>query len=234
MMMMKSNIISTTKAHGLYWLGRYVERSYISLHLLRRYYDQMIDDNTDAYEEFYKKLDVHNPYPDAESFHLGCLYDSNNPCSIISSLECANDNGIVLRREISTETLSYIQLSLSHVKACRDRGETNITHLQNITDYQLAFWGSVGERVFDDRIRTLIRVGRLIENIDMHIRFDYAFYRIEEAFESLLVCVDAEEEIFDKTVLSQLSELITEELYTEAAPDYRAKLLRYLNHVVLI
>ncbi len=232
--MMKCNIISTTKAHGLYWLGRYVERGYLSLHLLRRYYDQMIDGTADAYEEYYKKLDVYNPYPDAESFHLGCLYDSNNPSSIISALECANDNGIVLRKEISTETLSYIQLALSHIKACKESGETNITHLQDITDYQMAFWGSVGERVFDERIRNLIRVGRLIENIDMHIRFDYPFYRIEEAFDSLLLCVAIEEDIFDQTVLTQLSQLITEDLYKEAAPDYRAKVLRYLNHMVLI
>ena len=35
--------IPANKANRLYWLGRYTERVYISLHLLRRYYDRMID-----------------------------------------------------------------------------------------------------------------------------------------------------------------------------------------------
>lgn len=32
-------ILTATKANQLFWLGRYVERVYLSLHLMRRYYD---------------------------------------------------------------------------------------------------------------------------------------------------------------------------------------------------
>lgn len=35
--------ISAMKANRLYWLGRYTERVYTSLHFLRRCYDRMID-----------------------------------------------------------------------------------------------------------------------------------------------------------------------------------------------
>ena len=41
--MMTCYTISATKANRLYWLGRYAERVYISLHLLRRYYDKMTE-----------------------------------------------------------------------------------------------------------------------------------------------------------------------------------------------
>ncbi|MFI3267953.1 MAG: alpha-E domain-containing protein [Rikenellaceae bacterium] len=228
------NIVSAAKANRLFWLGRYVERGYISLHLLRRYYDNMIDDHTDAYEEYYKKLDGYNPYPDAQSFRIGCLYDHDNPCSIVTALEQANDNGILIRKEISTETLSYIQLSLSLIKNAESKSETNITHLQLITDYLLAFWGSIDERVFDESIRNLLRIGRLIENLDMHIRFEYDYYRIREAFDSLLLRVEKSGAIFDHVILAQLNQLLTEELYDPQNTEYKQKLIKYLNSLVLV
>ncbi|MFI3262207.1 MAG: alpha-E domain-containing protein [Rikenellaceae bacterium] len=232
--MKKCNIVSASEANSLFWLGRYVERGYISLHLLRRYYDNMIDDHTDAYEEYYKKLDGYNPYTDAQSFRIGCLYDRNNPCSIITALLQANDNGILVRKEISTETLSYVQLSLAHIKAAEQNQETNITQLQLITDYLLAFWGSIDERVFDENIRNFLRIGRLIENIDMHIRFEYAFYRVREAFDSLLLRVEKNGAIFDHIVLAQLNQLLTEEAFDLSNIEYKQKLIKYMNSLVLV
>lgn len=232
--MMICNTIPATKANRLFWLGRYAERGYLSLHLLRRYYDKMIDDPNGAFEEFYSKLDSCTTYNDVESFKLGCLYDVNNSCSIMSGLEAANDNAIVLREEISTETLSYIQLSLYNIKRNSDVGETNITQMQVVTDYLLAFWGSIYERVFDERIRNFLRIGRLIEYLDMHVRFDYKYFRIEEAFENLKSCALKEPSIFDATILSQLEEMITEPLYNNQTMDYKNKILTYLNNVVLI
>ena len=43
--MVKNTIISANKANSLFWLGRYEERVYITLHLMRKCYDKMIDGN---------------------------------------------------------------------------------------------------------------------------------------------------------------------------------------------
>lgn len=232
--MVTCNTISAIKANRLYWLGRYTERVYISLHLLRRYYDKMIDGEPKAYEEFYKKLDASNPYPDVESFRMGYMYDEKNPCSVISGLIASNDNAIVLREEIMSETLSYIELSLSYIRKSAEKKDGNITDLQPITDYLLAFWGSVDERVFDDRVRNFLRIGKLVENMDMHIRFDYPFYRILEAYDSLKHCAETEEGIFDQMILEQLDELLKDNVYDTSNFEYKAKILKYINHLVLL
>lgn len=226
--------ISATKANRLYWLGRYTERVYISLHLLRRYYDKMIDGHPGEYEEYYRKLDSSNPYPDEDSFRMGYMYDEKNPCSLLSGMIAANDNAIVLREEIMSETLSYIQLSLCHIRKSAEKEEPNITDLQPITDYLLAFWGSIDERVFDERIRNILKIGKLVENIDMHIRFDYPFYRIEEAYDCLKHCAGTEDGIFDQTILKHLDELLTKDQYEHPEPDYKVKVLKYINHLVLL
>ncbi len=231
--------ISATKGNRLYWLGRYTERVYISLHLLRRYFDKMIDSHSNpkngmGYDEFYQKLDLSNPYPDMESFRLGYMYDATNPGSLLSGVVAANDNAIVLREEIKSETLSYVQLSLCYIQKMTEEQNPNITDLQPITDYLLAFWGSVDERVFDERIRHLLKMGRMVENMDMHIRFDYPFSRVHEAFDRLKSYMDSEDGIFDRMILGQLNGLLTEDLYNEGGFDYKTKVLKYINHLVLI
>lgn len=232
--MITYNAISAIKANRLYWLGRYTERVYISLHLLRRYYDKMIDGEPKEYEEYYQKLDTSNPYLDMESFRMGYMYDDKNPCSLISGLIAANDNAIVLREEIMSETLSYVELSLSHIRKSAEKKDGNITDLQPITDYLLAFWGSVDERVFDERVRNFLRIGKLVENMDMHIRFDYPFYRIQEVYESLKLCAETEEGIFDQMILEHLDGLLEEDMYDSSNLQYKATVLKYLNHLVLL
>ncbi len=233
--MMMCYTIPAAKANRLYWLGRYAERVYISLHLLRRYYDEMIDGDSKDFDEFYKKLDVGNDgVPDDETFRLNQMYDPTNPCSLLSGLESANDNAIVLREEIKSESLSYIQMSLSLIHRCAEEKEKNITALQPVTDYLLAFFGSIDERVFDERIRNFIKLGRLVENLDLHIRFEYKFSRIEEAFESLKTCAGTEDNVLDTVILNRLNELIDEDLYNPKNTDYKISLLSYLNHLVLV
>ncbi len=233
--MVTNYTITATKANRLYWLGRYVERAYISLHLLRRYYDRMIDGDPKDYQEYYSKLDIiNNNQLSDEAFRMAQLYDPQNSSSIRSCLEAAMDNGIVLREEIKSESLAYVEMSLSHLKKCAAKQESNITELQPVTDYLLAFFGSIEERVFEQRIRNFIIMGKLVENIDLHIRFDYPFYRIKEAYESLKRCADIEDHIFDHTISQRLEELLKPDLYEAKEGGYRNTLLQYLNHWVLL
>ena len=162
------------------------------------------------------------------------MYDANNPASLLSELVAANDNAIVLREEIKSETLSYVQLSLCLIQKAANSQETNITNLQSITDYLLAFWGSIDERVFDERIRGLLKMGRLVENIDMHIRFDYPFNRIKEAYEELKKQLENEESMYDPSLIEQLDACLNEEAYADRDINYKGKLLRFINHLMLV
>ena len=69
--MVKNSIISASKANQLYWLGRYQERVYMTLHLMRKCYDQMIDGNPESYHTLREMLDPMHNYPNNEEFALG-------------------------------------------------------------------------------------------------------------------------------------------------------------------
>ena len=114
--MVKNLIISASKANQLYWLGRYQERVYMTLHFLRKCYDQMIDGNPESYHTLREMLDPMHNYPNNEEFALGMVYDETNPSSVFSALNRAMDNAILLREDIYTETLSYIEMSIAQDK----------------------------------------------------------------------------------------------------------------------
>ncbi|MFI3320521.1 MAG: alpha-E domain-containing protein [Rikenellaceae bacterium] len=232
---MVCNVITADKANRLFWLGRYAERVYISLHLLRRYYDRVIDGDISNLHEYYKCLGQENEACTCAhcDFQMSQLYDLENECSIAKSLELSIDNGIVLRHDISTESLSYIQMSKALLDECHVRGEKNVAFMQPITDYMLAFFGSIDERVFDERIRKFLKIGKYIENIDLHIRFDYPFFRIEEVFNSLKDYLLREGDVVDAVAMEYLEELITEEQYT-LSPSYKTTVLGYLSRLVTV
>lgn len=233
--MKTSTILSPSKANSLYWLGRYTERVYLELHLLRLCFDKMIDGDPQEYGKYLSAIGGVSRYHDQASVINGLVHDLSNPASVISSVERCNDNAVLLRDEIKSPTLGYIQMPLELLRQNARNGiEPNVDELQTLTDWMLAFWGSIEERVYDDRVRTILKIGKLIEHIDMNVRFDYKFYRIEEAFKALGHCKAEEPRAFDDEVVDQLREMLTEDKYTEGGSEYKNRLLYLVGNAVVL
>ncbi len=161
--MVKSDIISASSANHLYWLGRYEERVYMTLHLIRKQSDS-------AYDAIRTKE---------------MMYDEDNPESLISAQNRAMDNAIVLRGTISTETLGYLEMSMVELKKYKQQCMMNVTNLQPITDWALAFFGSAEQRTQNHKALALLLIGRNIENLDMLVRYNYSVDRLHRAWNSL-------------------------------------------------
>lgn len=224
-------IISANKANRLYWLGRYVERVYMTLHLLRNVSDMMIDGQPADYESFWKKLDMTDSYASTGEFTLGMMYDEQNPGSILSSLGRAMDNAILLREDIKSETMSYIEMSLALIRKQSLNAEANITHLQPITDWMLAFRGSAAQRIDSPKVLSIIAIGQLVEKIDIMLRFSYSYDRI--ATQYYMLCNWAKEwpELLDANIDGQIQEMLRPEAYATADDDFRWKLCKYINAI---
>lgn len=225
--------ISASKANRLFWLGRYVERVYMTLHLLRNVYDKMIDGQPQDYENFWQKLDISNSYASTGEFTLGMMYDEENPGSVLSSLIRAMDNAIMLREDIKSETMSYIEMSISMMKKLRTEAESNITNLQPITDWMLAFRGSAAQRIENPKILSIIAIGQIIEKIDIMIRFGYSYDRIAMQYYMLKNWAKEWPELLDdETDDIILSEMLASDKYSDTDEDFRWKLYGYINKVV--
>lgn len=172
--------ISIEHSDRLYWLGRYTERFFITLRSLDRLYDKMIDDKY-GYREYLDNFGLNDSYTDSLDFIRSFLYDENNPNSAAYCLERAYDNGIVLREEISSKTLSFLQMAKDTLTKSQDKPNVRLSLLP-LKDILYSFWGSINEHIYDDEIRNIIYIGKTLERLDLYMRMRFPFATVEKEF----------------------------------------------------
>lgn len=232
--MVKNTIISAVKANSLFWLGRYEERVYITLHLLRKCHDKMIDGELEDYWPIWQKLDTIGAYHTIEEFTFGIMYDDTNPSTVMAAQTKAMDNAILLREDILSETLSYLEMSLALLKECRKKQEKNVICLQPVIDWSLAFWGSAQQRLQNHKALYIMSIGRNVENMDMLLRFDYSYERVALAYDSLKRYCKQMPNIIDEDIEGELNSLIIEERFNLNDVEYKNKLLELINQLVKV
>ena len=232
--MVKSDIISAAKANRLYWLGRYVCRVYLTLHQLNKCFDEMIDGEPENYADFWLKLDSSGRYKTDEEFTYGMLYDEDNPSSVLSALRFAIDNAILLREDIMSETLSYLEMSVALMKKLKASHEMNLSALQPVIDWSLAFWGSAEQRLQNHKALNIMMIGRNVENMDMLTRFGYPYRRLSLAYDSLKRYCKEMTGALDANIESQLDNMIVESQFNLDDAEFKGKLIKYINQLVRV
>lgn len=162
-------IISIENTDRLYWLGRYTERVYTTICRYAKSYDSMIDTQFDEYETLCRELDIPNIYTSKEDFIRRYCFDETDPNSIYSNLLRAYDNAIVLREEIGSEPLAYIQLAVYAMNKARI-SDAPLIEIQKVVDNIMAFWGMSDDRIEKENVRDIIKVGKRVERIDLYAR----------------------------------------------------------------
>ena len=144
----------------------------------------MIEAPEGAYQMYCEKLGIPNIYTSNHQFVQSYLFDEENPDSVISSMKRAYDNGVVLREELSSNVLSYIQLALNTLENC-SRTTSPLLELQQVLDELLAFWGCADDYVEDEDCRNLLKCGKYVERLDLCIRLDYHKKDLEKEYRKL-------------------------------------------------
>lgn len=178
-------IISIKSTDNLFWLGRYVERVFTTLKMFTECYDVLIDVDENAYVDFLQKLGIPNTYAYKADFITNFLFDENNPNSVLSTLLCAYDNAVMMRNEISSETMSYIQLAVNAMQRGKE-SSAPMLKLQEVFDCIFAFWGSADDYVESETTRNILKFGRSVERLDLYTRFSQPAALIRKEFSILL------------------------------------------------
>lgn len=198
--------ISLEKIDGLYWMGRYTERVFTTLQVFNKIFDQMIDQDDFAYDEFCRRLTIPNIYTSKEDFIKRYLFDAENPDSLLANMYRAYDNAIIHREDISSEVLAYIHMALDVLKSSRD-SRTPLWSLQPLTDYVFAFWGSVEDYV-EEEVRDIMKVGKMTERLDLYLRLSMEYPLVDREFCRLKARVAKLHVDYNQAALEQLSEII--------------------------
>lgn len=213
-------IISLEQTNRLYWLGRYSERVYTTIRLYSKCYDQMIDDIGEHYANFCQMLEIPNIYHDKEDFNARYGYDETDPNSIFSNLLRAYDNAIVLREEIGSETLSYIQLAIYAINKAKI-SRAPLLELQNVEDNILAFWGIADDFIDSETTRNIIKTGKRVERIDLYGRLKLSAKELKRELHRMESRLMKSGMKYDQDSFENLKSLIEGKEEYEAS-DYRS------------
>lgn len=200
-------IISVEQADHLYWLGRYTERVYTTLRVYSKSYDTMIDEREESYQKFCASIDIPNIYESKKDFLKRYPFDAENPDSIISNLNRAYDNAVVLRESIGSEALSYIQLAIYDMNRAAV-SSAPLLEMQQIMDHILAFWGISDDQIDSERVRNTIKAGKRIERIDIYARLGVPGEELIREVHRMIPRVERGGITYDEDKLNQVRELV--------------------------
>lgn len=200
-------IISVENTDRLYWLGRYTERVYTTIKVFESRFDSMIDIDDLEYGKFCESQDIPNIYKSKEDFVARYCFSLEDENSIISNLMRAYDNAIVLREEIGSESLSYIQLAVYAMNQA-SLGRSPLIGLQHVTDNIAAFWGMTDDDIEESSIRNMIRVGKLVERIDLYSRLKVFPERIRKETRRLTNRIDKSTMRYDHKRMAHVNYLV--------------------------
>lgn len=203
-------IISVENTDRLFWLGRYSERVYTTIRLFAASYDQMIDIDFNNFQDFCKKLDIPNIYRSKRDFIEKYSFDEFNPNSIYANLMRAYDNAVVLREEIGSETLSYIQLAVYEMQKAKD-SSSPLIELQKVMDNILAFWGIADDSIDAQHVRNIIKIGKRVERLDLYGRLHMDRKEIIRETRRLTDRIARTGLTYDEEKVRELNDIVLEE-----------------------
>ena len=167
-------LVTASKADNLFWLGRYTERVYTTLNVFFPFYDRVADSDVEAFRPFARALDLPEDFDDFDAFIHTFLYDQDNPDSVRSAMAAAFNNAVILRPELSTRLLQYIELALAKIDAAAacPADEESLFSQRDVADNLHAFWGGVENSAADPSFNALVFIGKYIERLDLYSRFN--------------------------------------------------------------
>lgn len=203
-------IITIEQNDSLFWLGRYTERVYTTVRLYANRYDIMIDEIAESYRKFCNEMNIPDVYGSKEKFISNYPFDTSNPDSIISNLTRAYDNAIILRDEIGSDGLSYIQLAVYDIQKAQ-KSNAPLLEIQKLIDHILAFWGYMDDSIESKRTRDAIKVGKRLERIDMYARLRVPRVQLSKEISKLYYRLPVSGLSYDKYKLEQIKMLAESE-----------------------
>lgn len=181
--------LSITKISHLFWLGRYAARVDATLRYLAGWYDTMLDGKPIDYRGFCRSLDIPCPYTNPHNFMRSYIFDRKNPDSIRSAAEFMLENGMVLRENIGSDALSYLQMAVYAM----DNASLSVNPglgFQKVCDLIMAFAGRCDIYIDHPGIRNMIKCGSSVERVSLYLSFGYPDEHLRKAVHELMTYTD--------------------------------------------
>lgn len=163
-------------ADSLFWIGRYVERAEQTARIVEVGLDQIVE-NTDLSGEHHCRLilgivGLDDPHSHGCSPHdvLSILAsDASNPSSVAGALHAARENARGSREVISAESWQVLNVAVRGLPSSIDPAHMH-GFFRDVSWTCMSFSGTVDAFMPRDEAWNFLRVGRLLERLDLTAR----------------------------------------------------------------
>ncbi len=149
-------------------------------------------------------------YTSKEDFAQKYCFNEDDPNSVYYGLMRAYDNAIELREEIGSDTFSYIQMAVYEMNRAKF-SDSPLLQLQKVSDNIAAFWGMADDRIYDEKVRSIIKLGKRIERVDLYARMNADSGDIQREIHRLSYRIEKAGLKYDSGRLERLNELAAED-----------------------
>lgn len=163
-------LLTANVAEHLYWLGRYLERVESTLMETVATFDEIIDVDKAAGKRLFKRLEVDIKYKNANEF----LYEAvlgEHEANIYTMLGYVRENAIVSRAYIDLNAFgSIVELYEVLKQANNDHLDIDCAFLEKLSSRVSEIWGELSRKQERNTSDYFIRLGKLVEKVDVHLR----------------------------------------------------------------
>lgn len=165
-------LLTANSATNLYWLGRYIERiNGILIHLMPAY-DKSIDIDKNAGKALYESFGIELEYSNAHEFLEVAIF-GDHPSNLATLAEFARENAIICRSYINTEAFGeIIELNAMLKNAANSYSDIDYKLINDALSLISEIWGEVSKVSKSNTSDHFLKLGRLIEKLDFHLRFN--------------------------------------------------------------
>ena len=160
-------LLTANVATNLYWFGRYLERIETTLLEVVTAFDKIIDTDKNCGKEMYKKLGVDLEYSSAKNFLNEAVF-GNHHANLHTLINFAKENAIISRTNMDTEAFgSVVELT----NLLKQSGlEIDCRFVDNVLSLISEIWGELTRKQHRQASDYFIRLGKLVEKVDFHLR----------------------------------------------------------------
>ena len=162
-------LISPQTALNLYWMGRYIQRAESMTRLIISTFDEMLDRNPNDAQELYAKLGLDLHFNSAQDFLQKSLFTLEH-VSLITAIDNARENAILTRASLPYRVFNRINSLFIKYQNAKNEPKISLTWLEATLQELDAIWGNLDLMLIELKETPFIKLGKVIERMDLDIR----------------------------------------------------------------
>jgi len=164
-------LLTANSATNLYWLGRYIERISGLLTQIMPAYDDCIDINKNAGVELYKGYSIDIEYANAHEFLKVAMFGEHSS-NLVQLASYSRENAIICRSYINAQAFGeIIELHKMLENASNSYADLDYKLIDDALSLISEIWGEISKLSKSNISDHFLKLGRLIERLDFHLRF---------------------------------------------------------------